>query len=164
MQEPIITPGRFGMRLPRQSASPDGGGWTDVYYDTDDDIIYYYDYTRAKWLSLSMQNVQTNTPSSSIGAHYQQFGSLVMTSTYGFEFGKNATVVGASFKSGSSSSASVQLRSGLSTIATLGTYGASNDFRDFTLNTTVTASVVYQVYVNGAAGNEAGIIYYRWRP
>jgi len=68
-----------------------------------DNELYYYDSTRAKWLSVSMTTVTAGTASSTAAGYMYTHNSIQMSSTIGFTFPFNGTVVGISMANANSS-------------------------------------------------------------
>jgi hypothetical protein len=74
--------------------SPTGG---TLYYRTDVDILFQYDYSRSKWLSVDTHTLTCGRASITADeTTYYRIGDATQSSVVGFRMIKNGTIVGAS--------------------------------------------------------------------
>jgi hypothetical protein len=72
-------------------SSPTGG---TLYYRTDVDLLFYYDYGRSKWLTVSEDSLECGrTTAIAGGTIYMRVGDATQTSTSGFRMTRNGTIL-----------------------------------------------------------------------
>lgn len=71
----------------------------DLFYRTDVDILYHYDDSRTKWLSVSEDSLNCGRTSAIAGGTiYMRVGDATQSSTAGFRMVRNGTIIGASIE------------------------------------------------------------------
>jgi hypothetical protein len=91
----------------------------DLFYRTDVDILYHYDDSRTKWLSVSEISLNCGRTSAVAGGTiYMRVGDATQNSTTGFRMIRNGTIIGSSIQNNNvlTSARNIQIRVNNSTI------------------------------------------------
>ena len=74
--------------------SPTGG---TLYYRTDVNLLFYYDYSRSKWLTVEQHTLTCGRATiTAAGTTYMRVGDATQSSVVGFRMIRNGTIVGTS--------------------------------------------------------------------
>ena len=158
----------MAVRVPRLAAPPSPS--VGRYVDTGDNVDYFYDDGRSKWLSVARFRLDFSFSTTHVGASFMATNYVSHAATRGFSFARLATVVGVQLREGSGGTATLQLLRNAGAVSSddLGAPNANGDLFDMALDidvVSVTDSGLYPytLYVDGAGGNELGTLFYQWR-
>ena len=151
---------------PELTSPPDSN--VGVYFDTGDEVEYYYSVSRSKWLSLEEDCYGFGFSSSHVSATAMKSGVVTHTFQIGFSFARIATLVGVQMRDGDSGTASLLLKRFGEADVDLGTPNANGDLYDMALDIDVVSATKgglypYWLQCDGAGGYECGSLFYRWR-
>lgn len=158
-----------GIILPSGASAPGSPSDFQVYYDTttNDDIPYYYDSSRSRWLSFESTYIQGLRSVSSLNAGYLNIASgLAYQAQLGLVMPRDFCVVAGGVKSaGNEAGDQMQIRSNGSSIATV----SFNSFGDRTegyasnLDGTGSAGDCLSLYINAGTNKMIGWAQIKWR-
>jgi hypothetical protein len=143
----------FGPTMPVPSISG------DMHYSTTDNELYYYDWGRTKWLSLSIISLSAGSTGSPGAAHYLSFNQCGTAATdngssdgFGYVVPYAATIVGASICSqnapGTTSTLSLKGYDGTDILSPALTLSGTNIAYSTSLNTDIAESDRILFYIN----------------
>ena len=77
-------------------STPTGG---TLFYRTDVDLLFQYDYSRSKWLTIDSHTLNCGRATAIAGSTiYMRVGDATQNSTSGFRMIRNGTIIGASIQ------------------------------------------------------------------
>lgn len=150
--------GHSGVSVIVQSTSP-VGSVGELWYNTADNLLYYYDPIRLCWLSQNRQTLVFSA-STANGAYLRPDGT-VNNSSAGYYIGKTAIVVSVSAYRTNTNSTTMSLRN-LGT--SLSTYSwTSNSWFDNNYDLNLSAGTILQMYSSSSCSNVVVSLEIAWR-